>query len=57
MGLVEDMIYQAFIAAAPDTPLRDIDKAKNAAFEVLRRNGITVALKHPEESQGTETNP
>lgn len=53
--MTEDMIYEAFIAAAPDTPLRDIDKAKKAAFEVLRRNGITVARKHPEASQGTET--
>lgn len=57
VGLVEDMIYEAFIAAAPDTPLREIDKAKKAAFEVLRRNGVTVARRHPEESQGTETGP
>lgn len=54
VGLVEDMIYEAFIAAAPDTPLREIDKAKRAAFEVLRRNGIEVAKKHPEASTGTE---
>jgi len=54
VGLVEDMIYEAFIAAAPDTPLREIDKAKRAAFEVLQRNGIEVAKKHPEASQGIE---
>lgn len=55
VAVVEDMLYEAFIAAAPDTPLREIDKAREAAFEVLRRNGITVARKHPEASQGTET--
>lgn len=55
VAVVEDMIYEAFIAAAPDTPLREIDKAKRAAFEVLRRNGIEVAKKHPKASQGTET--
>jgi hypothetical protein len=55
VGLVEDMIYEAFIAAAPDTPLSKIDEARRAAFEVLRRNGIEVAKKHPEASQGTDT--
>jgi transcriptional regulator with XRE-family HTH domain len=55
VAIVEDMIYEAFIAAAPDTPLREIDKAKRAAFEVLHRHGIEVAKRHPEASQGTET--
>jgi len=53
--IVEDMVYKALIAAAPDTPLIKIDEARRAAFEVLRSNGIEVARRHPEASQGTET--
>jgi transcriptional regulator with XRE-family HTH domain len=53
--IVEDMVYKALIAAAPDTPLSKIDKARRAAFEVLQSNGIRVARRHPEASQGTET--
>jgi len=52
--IVEDMVYKALIAAAPDTPLSKIDEARRAAFDVLRSNGIEVARRHPEESQGTE---
>lgn len=52
--LVEDMVYEAFIAAAPDTPLSKIDEARRAAFDVLRRNGIEVKLKHPRASSGTD---
>lgn len=52
--LVEDMVYEAFIAAAPDTPLNKIDEARRAAFEVLRRNGIEVKLKHQPPSSGTD---
>lgn len=53
VGVVEDMLYEAFIAGAPGAPLEDYDKAKRAAFEFLRRNGIEVKLKHPETSTGT----
>lgn len=54
-AVVEDMLYAAFIAGAPGAPLENYDKARRAAFEVLRNNGIEVARRNPEESQGTET--
>lgn len=51
----EDALYQALLVAAPDTPLSQIDRARQAAFDVLRANGIAVARRHPEESEGTDT--
>lgn len=53
-AVVEDALYAAFIAGAPGAPLEQYDKARRAAFEVLRRNGIEVAMRNPDESQGTE---
>lgn len=48
----EDALYEALIVAAPDTPLSQIDKARRAAFEVLRRNGIEVARRHRDDQSG-----
>lgn len=53
-AVVEDALYAAFIAGAPGAPLEQYDKARRAAFEVLQRNGIEVALRHDDASQGTE---
>lgn len=44
--IVTDMLYAAFMAGAPDAPLENYDKARRAAFDFLRRNGINVAARH-----------
>jgi transcriptional regulator with XRE-family HTH domain len=50
----EDALYEALIVAAPDTPLSQIDKARKAAFKVLRRNGIEVAHRHYDDQSGKD---
>lgn len=55
--IVEDMMYEAFIAAAPDTPLSQIDKARRAAFEVLKRHGVEIKPKNSATSSGNEDAP
>jgi len=48
----EDAIYEALIVAAPDTPLSQVDKARKAAFEVLRRAGVEIARRHRDDESG-----
>lgn len=50
----EDALYEALVVAAPDTPLSQIDKARKAAFKVLRDNGIEVARRHLNDQSGTD---
>jgi hypothetical protein len=57
VAIYKDMVYEALIAADPNASLKQLDAARKAAFKVLHRNGIAVALRHTEESQGTETGP
>lgn len=52
--IVRDMLYEAFMAGAPDAPLENYDKARRAAFDFLRRNGINVAVRHEGTSSGSD---
>lgn len=54
VDIVTDMLYAAFMAGAPDAPLENYDKARRAAFDFLRRNGINVAARHDGTSPGID---
>jgi hypothetical protein len=57
VGIVEDAMYAAFMAGAPNASLESYDKARRAAFEVLRENGIEPALRNDEASPGRKSEP
>lgn len=53
--VVEDAVYAAFMAGAPNSPLESYDKALRAAFEVLREAGINPIPRNDDASSRNDS--